>query len=61
MVKCRLLDGAVMKKFNLILVHDGKEWIAKNGEIVAKGKTLDELDENIWNVLEDKFKRGEKI
>jgi len=50
-----------MKELNLILIHNGKEWVAKNGEIVVKGRTLDELDKNIRGVLKGKFKKGEKI
>jgi len=54
------LEGGAMKKFNLTLVYDGTEWIAKNGDIVARGKTLEELDENLKNALKSKLKNGEK-
>jgi len=50
-----------MKELNLVLTHNGREWIAKNDEIVVKGETLKELDENMRNVLKSKFREGEKV
>ncbi|AGK61032.1 hypothetical protein Asulf_01028 [Archaeoglobus sulfaticallidus PM70-1] len=49
-----------MEKIVLSLLHDGKQWIAKNGEIVAKGETLDELDKEIESVVRKKYP-GKKV
>ncbi|AEA47188.1 DUF5395 family protein [Archaeoglobus veneficus] len=50
-------------KLNLMLVHDGERWIAKNGDFFVAGKTLEELDENLKTELKKRMGdlRGKKI
>jgi hypothetical protein len=50
-----------MKVVSFDLIHDGEKWIAKNDDITASGKTLDELDENIKTELKAKFREGTKV
>jgi len=47
----------------LILKHDGKDWIADNGFLAASAPTLEELDSKVKNLLEEKgmIKKGKKI
>jgi len=35
----------------LIIIHDGKNWIAKNNELFAKGASLEQLDNNLKKLL----------
>ena len=41
----------VRETINLVITHNGDEWIAGNEGIVFAGKTLDELDEHIKQKL----------
>jgi len=36
---------------DLVITHDGANWVAQNDEIVAEGGTLPELDENVARAL----------
>ena len=36
---------------DLVITHDGKNWIARNEEIVAEGGSLPELDANVAQAL----------
>lgn len=33
------------------IIHDGKHWIADKGALVARGRTLEELDRNLAEIL----------
>jgi hypothetical protein len=35
----------------LNLVHDGEQWIARGGELVAVGETLHDIDESVTDAL----------
>jgi len=35
----------------MVLIHDGKHWVARQAEIAAWGETLPELDEHLVTVL----------
>lgn len=37
----------------LNLVHDGEQWIARGGAVVAVGETLHEVDESVTHALRD--------
>jgi hypothetical protein len=43
---------------NLSLLHDGTEWIAWNDRITAKGKDLEELDNDIKAKLKGILGKG---
>ncbi|MBO8128168.1 MAG: DUF5395 domain-containing protein [Peptococcaceae bacterium] len=47
----------------LVIVHDGEQWIASNDSLKASGCTLPELDENLKQVIikSGVFKPGTKI
>ncbi|WP_338833774.1 hypothetical protein MHLNE_01420 [Moorella humiferrea] len=40
--------------FEVKLTHDGKEWIAADGDFEVRGRTLKELDQNIKKALESR-------
>ena len=40
-----------VKEINLVISHNGKEWIAENEGIIFSGKTLNELDDHIKQKL----------
>jgi hypothetical protein len=35
----------------MVLIHDGKQWVARQAEISAWGETLPELDDHLVTVL----------
>ena len=45
------------------LVDDGKNWIVSTDDFTAKGRTLEELDEDLKRVLKEsgRFESGSKI
>ncbi len=47
----------------LVLAHDGTEWIARNGSVVARGRTLSELDRELERILaaSGKYRRGTRV
>ncbi|MBM7855215.1 hypothetical protein JOC37_001600 [Desulfohalotomaculum tongense] len=47
----------------LILTHDGKEWIARNEEFSVRGETLAEMEERLEKAVIERgtFNRGSKI
>ena len=47
----------------LALVHDGTEWVARNGSVVARGRTLSELDRDLGRALaaSGKYRRGARV
>lgn len=51
----RSLDSFITVEFNLF--HDGKSWIAisSDGEIIVSGKSLEELDKKVKNILKERY------
>lgn len=47
----------------LIITHDGKNWIAKSSELSAKGSSLEQLDNNLKKIVEERglFDADKKI
>lgn len=47
----------------LSLVHDGGHWIGRNATLVAKGETLDDLDEDVKRALckSGEFSQGSQV
>jgi hypothetical protein len=41
----------VQETINLVITHNGEEWVAENEGIIFIGKTLDELDSHIRQKL----------
>jgi protein involved in polysaccharide export with SLBB domain len=50
-----------MEPIDFVLTFDKGEWIAENEIIIARGKTLEELDENIKDGLKERFGAGGQI
>lgn len=50
-------------KMKFLLTHNGKDWIAKNGDNLARGRTLEELDEQLRNKVKEKycFEKGTRV
>lgn len=38
----------------LTLSHDGQDWIASNGDLVARGETLSDLDADVERALRER-------
>jgi hypothetical protein len=47
----------------LVVTHDGKDWIAKQDALSAKAPTLEELDNEVKRLLKEKgyLGKGEKL
>ncbi|MTI82118.1 MAG: hypothetical protein FH758_14855 [Firmicutes bacterium] len=47
----------------LILTHDGQEWIARNGDLAVSAESLSELDEKLEKTVGEsgKFNKGHKV
>ena len=47
----------------LIVNHDGKNWIARNDVLYAEASTLEKLDNELKKLLKEKgyLKKGEKL
>jgi hypothetical protein len=47
----------------LVVTHDGKDWIAKQDALSVKASTLEELDNEVKRLLKEKgyLGKGEKL
>jgi hypothetical protein len=50
-----------MEPIDFVLTFDKGEWIAENDRFTARGRTLEELDENIKDELKARFGAGGQI
>ncbi len=45
------------------LIHDGEAWVARNGDLEARGRTLPELDADLKRAMQacGEFEEGSKV
>lgn len=52
-----------MSMIELVVTHDGKDWIAKQDALSVKASTLEELDSELKRLLKEKgyLEEGQKL